>query len=161
LASNKQLRSTPNIDTKSQKRPDIVIFGGEPDVTYSNVAIVEFKRPMRDDLGSEDKDPIKQLLGYTKLIESGQLKDQYERRIPVNSATRYYCYLICDINEQIRYHAGANDLVPAPDEMAFFGYKGFFRAYIEVTDYAKLVEDAKKRNKAFIEKLHLPPTETP
>lgn len=156
LASDKQLRTTPNLDTKSHARPDIVIFGGESDVTYSNVVLVEFKRPMRDDLSSEDKDPIKQLLGYTKLIESGQLKDQDGRKIPVHSATRYYCYLICDINEQIKYHAGANDLVPAPDEMAFFGYKSFFRSYIEVTDYNKLVEDAKKRNKAFIQKLNLP-----
>jgi hypothetical protein len=159
LGSNKQLRSAPKLETKSQDRPDIVVFGGDSDVTHSSVALVEFKRPMRDDLGSEDNDPVKQLLRYTELIRKGLLLDDEGRRIPTNPATRFYCYLICDINEQIRYHAGANELVPAPDLMAYFGYKQFFKSYIEVIDYTKLIADARKRNQTFIAKLCLPLSE--
>lgn len=142
--------------TESQARPDIVIFGGDSDVTHSSVVLIEFKRPMLGDIGSEAKDPIRQLLNYSKLIEDGTIKDEDGRRIPVNPATRYYCYLICDINEQIKFHAGVNQLFPSPDEMAFFGYHPFFNSYVEVIDYTKLVEDARKRNKTFIRKLNLP-----
>lgn len=43
-----------------------------------------------------------------------------------------------------------------PDQLGYFGYNESLRAWVEVVAYEKMVSDAKKRNRAFFEKLGLP-----
>ena len=155
LASDKELRTNKGLNTKSQKQPDIVIFG-EDSPPFGSVVIIEFKRPMRDDLSGEQKDPIRQLYSYVQLISEGEVLDGSGRHIQTHSATRFYCYLICDITKPIKDHARYNRLISAPDEMGYYGFHPDFNTYMEVIDYNKLVGDAKKRNRILFERLDLP-----
>jgi hypothetical protein len=155
LASDKELRTNRELKTDSQKQPDIVVFG-EESPPFGSVILIEFKRPMRDDLSGEDKDPIRQLYTYVQRISEGEVIDRAGRTIQTHSATRFYCYLICDITKPIKDHARYNRLMVAPDEMGYFGFHPDFNAYMEVIDYNKLVGDAKKRNRVLFERLDLP-----
>lgn len=74
LASDKSLSSMPVTDCDSTKRPDILvenIYDNPVVVTekynppFASLRIVEFKRPMRDDM-SADNDPISQCIDYVK-----------------------------------------------------------------------------------------------
>jgi len=64
LASDKQMRELPVIDSQSQDRVDIAIFDeafafADRDSQFTSITIIEFKRPYRDDLNRPDTDPIR------------------------------------------------------------------------------------------------------
>ena len=62
---------------------------------YETIAILELKRPMRDDY-KPGENPIDQLLGYEERIASNSLTDKEGRPIRVGENTRFYLYAICD-----------------------------------------------------------------
>lgn len=45
---------------------------------------------------------------------------------------------------------------PTPDNLGYYGYNPKASAYVEIISYAKLLQDAKRRNKILFDKLHLP-----
>jgi hypothetical protein len=150
----------PGVDSKSGDRPDLIVFNspfafadGAP--PFSSVVIIEFKRPVREDY-TEDENPITQVYGYVAKVRAGQTKDKRGRPLQVPPGTPFYCYVICDLTTKMRTFAEEAALTPAPDSGGFFGFNPNRNAYLEVLSYTKLVEDAKKRNRVFFEKLNLP-----
>ncbi len=162
LASDKPLRTTPNIGIVSSKEPDILVFDkacafatGDP--PYSAVTIIEFKRPMRKDFNDDDENPFVQMRGYITDIRDGKARTPSGRDIPViGHDVPFYCYLVADIAPRLEQLAYDFELTRSPDGQGFFGYKRQYNAYVEVVSYSKMVTDAKKRNAAFFEKLGLP-----
>jgi|LGVF01.1.fsa_nt_gb hypothetical protein len=161
LASDKQLRTIPPLETDSQKKPDIVIFNkacvfvaaSEP--PYPSVVIIEFKRPMRSNYNDE-KNPFVQIREYINDITSGKARTPDGRDIPVQSGVPFYCYIVCDIDDRLEQLAYDFELTKTPDGQGFFGYKRQYDAYYEVVSYTKMAADAKKRNQIFFDKLGLP-----
>jgi hypothetical protein len=161
LASDKQLRTNPEVSTKSQKEPDLLIFdkacaftaGGDP--PYSAITIIEFKRPMRDDYKPDDN-PFVQVRQYIMDIRDGKARTFDGRDIPVGKDVPFFCYVVSDVTHTLEQQAYDFELTKTPDGQGFFGYKRQYNAYVEVISYTKMVVGAKKRNAAFFDKLALP-----
>ena len=67
------------LDTLEEKRMDIAIFDqafsfSENQDFLNSISIVEFKKPNRNDLKNDNKNPINQVLGYVKNIKEGKAK---------------------------------------------------------------------------------------
>jgi hypothetical protein len=161
LASDKPLNTIEVINTDSGLEPDLIIFNNalayaEAPVPFSSVVIVEFKRPMRKNY-PEDENPFEQVIRYITKIRAGKALDRRGRPIIVNDNTPFYAYIICDPTEKLKYLAqNSFDYTPTPDGLGYFNFNKNLKAYIEVITYAKLVQDAKKRNRVLFEKLNLP-----
>ncbi len=162
LASDKQLRTNPEVSTESQKELDLLIFdkacafvanGG--DSPYSAITIIEFKRPMRDDYNS-GVNPFVQVRKYIVDIRDGKARTSNGRDIPVGKDVPFFCYIVSDVTPTLEQQAYDFELTKTPDGQGFFGYKKQYNAYVEVISYTKMVRDAKKRNAAFFDKLALP-----
>ena len=165
LASDKQLKSLPIIDSESSDRPDIAIFNQalsftEGDVKtklkLDSVTVIEFKRPNRDGLNKDQTNPIDQVLDYVKKIRTGAEKRWNGRPMGDVSNIPFYCYIIADLTESMKDAAENGGLQETPDKEGYFGYNSMKKAYIEVISYSKLLEDSIKRNQILFDKLFTP-----
>jgi hypothetical protein len=75
---------------------------------------------------------------------------------PQNQDIPAYCYVICDLTPALDLLLQEIDATHAPDNQGYFGYNKNLRAYYEVISYAKLLDDAKKRNRILFDKLNVP-----
>lgn len=134
-------------------------FVGSTDRPFDSVTIVEFKRPMRDDYSEfdEGRNPIAQVLRYVRTIRDGKMKDKDGHYIDVRSETPFYVYIICTLGPKMRELAHAEDFTSTPDGMGYFYFHTRYNAYTEIISYDKLIQDSRKRNQAFFDRLHLPP----
>jgi hypothetical protein len=161
LASDKPLRTNPQVDSQSQKEPDILVFDkacaftAGDDLPYSAITIIEFKRPMRNDYQSDDN-PFVQVRKYITDIREGKARTPGGREIPVGNEIPFYCYIVSDLTPTLEKQAFDFELEKTPDGQGFFGYKRQYRAYIEVLSYTRMIAEAKKRNAMFFDKLALP-----
>lgn len=161
LASDKPMKSLPILDTSVEKRMDIAIFDqafsfSDNQDYFNSISIVEFKKPNRNDLKNDDKNPINQVLGYVKNIKEGKANRPNGRPFINVSNTAFYCYVIADLTDSMREDAVNAGLILTPDGDGYFGYNQTRGAYIEVISYDKLVRDAKKRNQILFDKLFNP-----
>lgn len=166
LASDKTLKSMPITDSTSTKEPDIVSFNiynnpllvaNSQSLPLASINVIEIKRPMRNDMKSgEDKDPIEQSLGYLRRIRKGGVKTNDGRPIPNSEDIPGFCYILCDLTPSIIERCDYLDLTITADKMGYFGYHQKYNAYIEIISFDRLINMAKKRNKAFFDKLGLP-----
>jgi hypothetical protein len=168
LASDKTINAMPVIGSADNKRPDLlalnvydnpILVSENQTPPLASIVIVEIKRPMRNDAqAGEDKDPIEQALGYLDRVRRGQVKTANGRPIPQSSEIPGYCYIVCDLTDSIKKRCKYLDLTVTNDYMGYFGFHKEFKAYIEVVSFDRLVDNAKKGNKAFFDKLGLPIT---
>ena len=157
LPFNKQIESPVAIE--SGDRPDILIFQRpfalvEDDYPFSSVTIIEFKRPERTSY-SETENPITQVLNYVDQIQNGKAKNRKGSTISIPDNTLFYCYIIATLNVSLEKQAKFYNLTKAPEGNGYFGYNDSYRAYIEIISFEKLISNAKKRNRAFFDKLKL------
>lgn len=168
LASDKTINAMPISQSSDTKEPDILalnvydnpILTSEGDaLPLASIVVVEIKRPMRNDArAGEDKDPIEQALGYLKRVRDGKAQTPSGRPIPNSTDIPGYCYIVCDLTESVQKRCDLFNLTISSDRMGYFGYNSNYKAYIEVISFDKLIDSAKKRNKAFFDKLGLPTT---
>jgi hypothetical protein len=160
LASDMPLDSLSALSNSSESRPDIMIFDralsfAEDDAALNSLVIIEFKKPDRSDYRKED--PVDQVYRLIREIKSGHFKDKNGREIKVQSERiPAYAYVICDTTEKIEIIAQNKGMLATPDNLGYYGYNPSLSAYVEIISYAKLLRDAKKRNRILFEKLHLP-----
>ncbi|WP_459554709.1 ATP-binding protein [Lacunimicrobium album] len=160
LASDKQLRTLPPVNTPSQKEPDIIVFEtacafvASTDPPYPAVVIVEFKKAMRNDY-SMKKNPFVQVREYITEIQSGSARTPEGRDIPIGKDIPFYCYIVCDMSPTLDKWAMDFELQKTPDQQGYFGFKRHYNAYFEVISYTKMISDAKKRNAVLFHKLGL------
>jgi len=161
LASDKTMKAIPVIDSESTKEMDIAIFDeaisfSDRSSSFNSITIIEFKRPNRDDLKTDDKNPIYQVLRYVEDIKSGKKKQANGRPFGNVSNTAFYCYIIADLTSSMKEIAKFSSLRITPDGEGYFGYNTETGAYIEVISFDKLLRDAKERNKVLFDKLFTP-----
>jgi hypothetical protein len=161
LASDKPLNTNLQVKVNSRKEPDLIIFNkacaftANGDVPYSAIAIVEFKRPMRDNYDANEN-PFVQVRKYVENIRAGTARTPDGRDIPIGKDIPFFCYIVSDITKTLEQHAYDFELTKTFDGQGFFGYKKQYNAYIEVISYTKMITDAKKRNTVFFDKLAIP-----
>lgn len=161
LASDKSFSSMPVPDCDSIKRPDILVenvYDNPMVVTekdnppFASLRIVEFKRPMRDDM-SANNDPINQCIDYVKNIRQGNAVTKSGRPLDISETTPAYCYIICDLTKSMRDICQNHDLKDTYDRLGYFGYHSGFRIYFEVISFDQLLNSASERNASFFDKL--------
>jgi hypothetical protein len=161
LASDKPMKALPSIETGSKKEPDLLLFNkalayADSTQPFSNVVIIEFKRPMRGEY-SEDENPIKQVTDYINNIKASRVRDVGGRPVRVSANTPFYSYIVCDLTPRLVALAeNSYDFTLTPDTMGYFRFHKNLNAYIEIISFEKLVGDAKKRNRILFDKLNLP-----
>lgn len=160
LASDIPLSRVEPVDSDSERRPDILIFNrslafGDGEQPLSSIAMIEFKRPERDDY--RNGNPISQVNNLILDIKDGKIKDASGRRIRVADAQiPAYAYIICDLTPGLLREIKLLGVNPTPDNEGFFGFNTSLNAYFEIISYDKLLRDALKRNRALFEKLNIP-----
>lgn len=168
LASDKSFKKIPFVEDDSLQRPDIlsmrildpdspVLAGEGRKVPLQSIVVVELKRPMRDDAGT-DNNPIQQCLKYVERVRSGSVKTHAGRLIPKTSEAPAFCYVIADLTPSMADMCKLSGLQMTHDGTSYFGYNDPNKAYIEVISFDRLVEAAMQRNRAFFDKLGLPVT---
>ena len=165
LASDKQMKAIPVIETSSDKRMDIAVFDeafsfSDKDDYFNSITIIEFKKPNRNDLKPDEKNPIHQVLGYVEDIKSGKKKRANGRPFGNVEHTAFYCYVIADMTDSLKSDAKYASLNPTPDGEGYYGYNQSCGAYVEVISFTKLLRDAKDRNKILFDKLFNPSIKT-
>lgn len=160
LASDKPLSSLKVVDAKGGDEPDLVVFNTpqaftETSSPYQSVVIVEFKRPERNEYPKSDEDPVDQVLRYVDKIKDGTAKDKDRKTITVGTVP-FYAYILCSLTPRIRQIAKSRDFTIMPDNEGYFSYHKASGCYIEILSFDKILSDAKKRNRAFFEKLQIP-----
>ena len=150
-ASDKPLNQTTH--SESDERPDIVAFAEVDDDKIARaVSILEFKKPQRTNF---DEDPTRQLYGYLREIKANKkVRLPNGRDLNVAETTRYYCYAICDITPAIDVYAeNDGNYARLKGELGYYKYNRALNAHTEILHFDKIVVDAKRRHKAFFEKL--------
>ena len=161
LASDKKINTIPVLESSVDKRMDLAIFDAalsytaDPD-NISSITIVELKRPQRDDLATEETDPITQVYDYVTDIKEGKVKKANGRGFGNIQQVAFYCYVIADTTPSLKKSAARAGLVPTQDGEGYFGYNPTVGTYIEVISYDKLLKDAKQRNRTLFDNLFEP-----
>lgn len=158
LASDKKIKSMSPIQSDSKNEPDITIFDApfaftdEDQQPFRNVTIIEFKRPGRENY-NEKENPIQQVIDYMDDIINSKIKTKDGLFISGNESIRFFCYILCDVNENIKKYAKQKDFKLTPDCLGYYYYLSNYNAYIEIMPYNKMIQDSKKRNKILFDKL--------
>lgn len=161
LASDKKINALPILQNDVGKRMDLAIFdaalsyAADPE-NINSITIVELKRPQRNDLATEETDPITQVYDYVTDIKEGNVKKYNGRGMGNVQNIAFYCYVIADMTPTLRKSAARAGLVASQDKEGYFGYNPTVGTYIEVISYDKLLKDAKQRNRALFDKLFEP-----
>ena len=163
LASDQPMKTLPVLQSDVPRRMDIAVF--DKAISYSadtdtlnSITIIELKRPQRDDLNSDESNPINQVLKYVSDIKAGKVKRSNGRGFGNVTNAAFYCYVIADITDSLANAAENANLYKTPDGEGFFGFNAPRGAYIEVISYTKLLKDAKQRNEVLFDKLFNPKT---
>ena len=102
LASDKKINTIPVLESDVDKRMDLAIFDAALSYTadpenINSITIVELKRPQRNDLATEETDPITQVYDYVTDIKEGKVKKSNGRGFGNVQQVAFYCYVIADI----------------------------------------------------------------
>lgn len=159
LASDKPLSSLKTLESKSDLRPDILLFDraltySEDNTPVTSFVIIEFKRPERVDLKRDN--PIEQVYNHARQIRSNHYKDESGREIKLQSeSVPGYAFIVCDLTSVMEELAENASLQKTPDGLGFFGFNMNLNLYVEVLSYNKVLNDAKKRNRILFDKLNI------
>jgi hypothetical protein len=159
LSSDKALNSIEDFEGDSKDRPDLMIFNNPisyiegDEAPFNSVTLVEFKRPMRKGYNEYTDNPIVQLYDYVREIRKGKKLTSDGRTYDINEHTRFYCYLVCDINEKIIEYSENAQLEKTYDGLGYYGYNKSLKCIIDVMPFNQVLSNAKKRNKVLFNKL--------
>lgn len=160
LASDLPMTRLKAVNATGGDEPDLAVFNtarafSETKSPFQSVVIVEFKRPERNEYPARDENPVEQVLRYVRKIKEGTAKDRDGKTINVG-AIPFYAYVLCSLTPRIKAIAQDHDFVKTPDNEGYFKYHQAQGCYIEIVSYDKVLNDAKKRNRAFFERLQIP-----
>lgn len=159
LSSDKPLNSIEDFEYDSLDRPDLMIFNNPisyvegDEAPFNSVVLVEFKRPMRNQYNEYDDNPIVQVYDYVREIKKGKKLTVSGRRYDINEHTRFYCYVVCDLNEKIIQYAENAQLERTYDGLGYYGYNKSLRCIIDIMPFNQVLANAKKRNRVLFNKL--------
>jgi hypothetical protein len=168
LASDKLFKQIGALNSSSSDRMDLIIkkdevfenatLFSENKTPFESFTIVEFKRPGRDNYkhGDPTKDPVSQVRKYIRETIDGKTKKR-GRTIEAKYNTPFYCYIVADITPTLKFILDEESFTPTADGLGYFRFYDTIisKAYIEVMPFAKVINDAKQRNKILFDKLNL------
>lgn len=138
----------------TDKRYDIIAIYEDPaGGAAQNVFIIELKQTHKQ--LAENNDPVQQLKNYVLRIQDNKLNKEDGGRINITDTTSYHGVVLCDIHcdyfkkNMIRDHS----LKKRSDGKSYFAPFLNDTLFIEVTNYENMLELARLRNKAFMDKL--------
>lgn len=146
LSSDKPLNSIDDFDNDSLDRPDLLIFNNPisyiegDEAPFNSVVLIEFKRPMRKGYDENIDNPIVQLYDYVREIRKGKKYTSDGRTYDIGDHTRFYCYLVCDLNEKIIKYAENAQLEKSYDGLGFYGYNKSLRCTIDIMPKPSVVK---------------------
>jgi hypothetical protein len=159
LASDKKMKSVPELRTASNKEPDIIgcfydraiTVGPDADDATGSAVVIEFKRPGRDDYSSSD--PLRQITDRFFELQEGKVKSITGRPIDGKNM-RFVGYFIADLTPSLRrsLRAHAHETF---DGGGYYQQVPNLPAYVEVISYERLIRNAQRRNRVLFEKLGL------
>ena len=88
-----------------------------------------------------------------RAIKNRKIKRENGRDIQVDKSTKFNCFLICDITDSIKEDAEDKDFIKLEGNLGYYNYNKSHNAFVEVLAFDQLINDVKKRHKAFFEKL--------
>lgn len=148
-SSDRELREFT--DSDSEERPDVLVLSEVGDDKRARaVSLLEFKKPQKTKF---DEDPTWQLFRYVRRIREKGLKLPNGRPITVDTATRFYCYAICDLTPKVIEFAENGNYAALQHEYGYYNYNKVLNAHVEIIAFDKIVLDAKQRHKAFFNML--------
>ncbi len=151
VASDISLSQNEVAPSDSRRRPDVLAFKtGDP---YQHVAIVEFKRPDRD-----DENPVQQLVDYALLLRDGGARNAHGQTMTgVPGSVRIDAFAICTLTPEMEQllRRGPVDMHKVAEEGRWWGAKPTENLWIEVLDFQAFIRRAEQRNRAFFTKLGL------
>lgn len=115
------------------------------------IELVEFKRPMRDDVLAS----FNQILRYARKLTNGEIRS-YKGR-PVRCKGPVFGYIIADVTPEFRDSLiNEHEFKEVDDGFLYKAHKAEnFTMVVEVLSYDYLLKRAKQRNQKFFEKLGL------
>lgn len=151
IASDIRLDKNRPAPADSPRRPDLLAFKtGDP---YQHVALLEFKKPERD-----DENPVQQLVDYSVLLRDGGAKDAAGRTMPgIDKSVRIDAYAVCSLTPAMvkRLRSGPGNMVPVDGNERWYGGVPPENLTVEVLDYRAFMRRAEQRTRAFFVKLGL------
>jgi len=162
ISSDKQNKSLRVLESSDIQRGDIVIFDEKiifsddtPDEKPLNsIVVIEFKQPGRSKY-KEGENPVLQAANVIKAIRASKYKVD-GRILPVaNADIPATIFCVADLTPRLRQILVDFDANVTPDNQGYYGYHRTHKVYYEVIDYTKMLQDAKKRNRIFFDKLNL------
>jgi hypothetical protein len=142
-------------DSASGERPDVLIWdrlhglGFDGDGPLKRVLLVEFKKPGRN--AYDDRySPQNQIARYLAALSNGEVESLRRERVRIAQDCVFYCYVVADI-------VGALDTytrmwrTTADGRGRWMELSGDYRGTIELIEWRDLIDDARARNRAFIE----------
>lgn len=153
--SDQQLKSIFE-NSDSDKRPDALFldaisFSEKDRNVVDNLAIIEFKRPARDDYNFGDN-PITQVNKYIDEIKNRVLLGKNNEIIEVDENVRFTCYIIADITPSFKRILAGFDAKPMFSG-SYFINNAANKAFIEIIPYSILLKNSRLRNRIFFKKL--------
>lgn len=160
LASDLPMARLRAVNAAGGDEADLAIFNtarafSETKSPFQSVVIVEFKRPERNEYPTKEESPVDQVLRYVRKIKDGEARDKSGKTINVGPIP-FYAYILCSLTPRIKSIADNHDFIKTPDNEGYFKYHQSLGCYIEIVSYDKVLNDAKKRNRAFFERLQIP-----
>ena len=152
IASDVPLTSIGPAPSGGLRRPDVLAFK-TGDMPYQHVALIEFKRPDRD-----DDNPVQQLLEYAILLREGGAKNADNVTMPgIPIHVRIDAYAVATLTQPLldRVRRGPCNMVQAESPARWIGKSDRENLTLELLDFSLFVERARQRNHAFFVKLGL------
>jgi hypothetical protein len=162
ISSDKPNKSLRALASDDAQRGDIVIFDEKilfsddapTDKPLNSIVVIEFKQPGRTNY-REGENPVLQAANVINAIRASKFKVD-GRILPVaNPSIPASIFCVADLTPRLRRMLIDFDANVTPDNQGFYGYHKTHNVYYEVIDYTKMLQDAKKRNRIFFEKLNL------
>jgi len=147
------------VDSSDSQRPDglfldTISFSDSLNGTASNVTIIEFKKPARDDYSDKDN-PFSQIYKYIDAIKGKTAKGTNGDIINVDENTKFVAYIIADLTETLKNQMRKQNLKPSSNHDTYFSYNEGYQVFFEVIPYNVILDNSLKRNDVFFKKISI------
>ncbi|MBO5011623.1 MAG: ATP-binding protein, partial [Elusimicrobiaceae bacterium] len=160
VSSDKKFKSMDDrVSFNQGMEPDLAVFHdlyaySEDFPNDGAITFIEFKKPDRDDYTLKEN-PIQQILNQVAQVKTGEAKS--DKGIRYQKDSRFYGYIICTLTPSlIKIIDERSEIHPFPSRGGYFGFFSKQNLYLEIIDYQEFLKNAKKRNRAFFNKLGIP-----
>jgi len=156
VASDKQIKTLPVMDSESGKEADLVIFNNPFAYStdkFSSLTIFEFKRPGRE-FSINERELDKQVKGYFEILMKAKAKNYKGQKLNIDQTTPKFGYIICDLDKDLRdYLEGFGGGYRPTPAGSLYHYTDSLNLYIEILTYDHILANAEKQHKAFFKQL--------